>query len=125
MSNGRILIMDDEEIIQDVLSNMLDFLGYEVEIAVDGVHAIEKYKLAAQTGKSFDAVIMDLTVPGGMGGEKAIQDLLKLDPEAKAIVSSGYSTDPVVLNYSEHGFKGVINKPFKIGDLKTVLQELL
>jgi two-component system cell cycle sensor histidine kinase/response regulator CckA len=125
MSNGRILVMDDEEIIQDVLSNMLDFLGYEAEIASDGAQAIEIYKQAAQSGKSFDAVIMDLTVPGGMGGKEAIQELLELDSGVTAIVSSGYSTDPVVLNYSEYGFKGVINKPFKIEELRTVLQELV
>ena len=125
MSNGRILVMDDEEIIQEVLSNMLDFLGYEVEIANDGVQAIEKYKQAAQSGKSFDAVIMDLTIPKGLGGKEAIQDLLELDSEVTAIVSSGYSNDPVVMNYTEYGFKGAISKPFKIEELKKVLQELV
>ena len=117
--------MDDEEIIQEVLSNMLDFLGYEVEIANDGVQAIEKYKQAAQSGKSFDAVIMDLTIPNGLGGKEAIQDLLELDSEVTAIVSSGYSNDPVVMNYTEYGFKGAISKPFKIEELKKVLQELV
>ncbi|HOO37199.1 MAG TPA: response regulator [Deltaproteobacteria bacterium] len=125
MSNGRILVMDDEEIIQEVLSNMLDFLGYEVEIANDGVQAIEKYKQAAQSGKSFDVVIMDLTIPNGLGGKEAIQDLLALDSEVTAIVSSGYSNDPVVMNYTEYGFKGAISKPFKIEELKKVLQELV
>ena len=125
MSNGRILIMDDEEIIQDVLSNMLDFLGYETEVAIDGAQAIEKYTQAAQSGTSFDIIIMDLTIPGGLGGKETIRDLLKLDPEVKAIVSSGYSTDPVVMNYAEYGFKGVINKPFKIDELKSILLELV
>ncbi len=117
--------MDDEEIIQEVLSNMLEFLGYDVEIANDGVQAIEKYKQAAQSGKSFDAVIMDLTIPKGIGGKEAIQDLLELDSDVTAIVSSGYSNDPVVMNYSEYGFKGAISKPFKIEELKKVLQELV
>jgi two-component system cell cycle sensor histidine kinase/response regulator CckA len=124
MGKGRILVMDDEEIIQDVLSNMLDFLGYEVEIASDGTQAIEKYKQARSSDKSFDTVIMDLTIPGGVGGKEAIQDLLEIDPDINAIVSSGYSTDPVVVNYQDYGFKGVINKPFKIEELSKVLEQL-
>jgi two-component system cell cycle sensor histidine kinase/response regulator CckA len=124
MAKGRILVMDDEEIIQDVLSNMLDYLGYDVEIASDGTQAIEKYKQAKSSDKTFDAVIMDLTIPGGVGGKEAIQDLLEIDPHIYAIVSSGYSNDPVVVNYQEHGFKGVVNKPFKIEDLTKVLEQL-
>ncbi len=125
MSKGRVLVMDDEEIIQDVLSNMLDFLGYEVDIAGDGAAAIEKYKQALQTDKSFDLVIMDLTIPGGLGGKEAISDLLGIDPDAKAIVSSGYSNDPVVLNFRDYGFKGVVNKPFKIEELTRILEEFI
>lgn len=117
--------MDDEEIIQDVLSNMLDFLGYDVEIASDGAQAIEKYKEAKLSEKSFDAVIMDLTVPGGMGGKEAIQDLLAIDPDVRAIVSSGYSTDPVITNYQEYGFKGVVAKPFKIEELSKTLEQII
>jgi len=125
MSKGRVLVMDDEEIIQDVLSNMLDFLGYEVDIAGDGAAAIEKYKKALQSDKSFDLVIMDLTIPGGLGGKEAISDLLGIDPDARAIVSSGYSNDPVVLNFRDHGFKGVVNKPFRIEDLTRILEEII
>lgn len=125
MSKGKILVMDDEEIVQDVLSNMLDFLGYEAEIAGDGTQAIEKFKQARLSDNPFDAIIMDLTIPGGVGGRDAIQDLLKVDPEVKAIVSSGYSTDPVVTNYREYGFKGVVNKPFKLEDLRQVLEQLV
>jgi len=125
MSKGRILVMDDEEIIQDVLSNMLDFLGYEVDIAADGATALEKYKQALQSGNSFDLVIMDLTIPGGLGGKEAISDLLGIDPDAKAIVSSGYSNDPVVLNFRDYGFKGVVNKPFKIEELTRILEEFI
>ena len=122
MSKGRILVMDDEEIIQDVLSNMLDFLGYEVEIASDGTQALEKYKQARESDKAFDMVIMDLTIPGGIGGKEAIKDLLELDPDTTAIVSSGYSNDPVVINFAEYGFKGAVSKPFKIEELKTALK---
>jgi CheY-like chemotaxis protein len=121
MGKARILVMDDEEIIQDVLSNMLDFLGYEVEIASDGRQAIDMYLKARDGQNPFDALIMDLTIHGGMGGKEAIKDLLDVDPHVKAIVSSGYSTDPVVTNFRDFGFKAVINKPFKIEDLKDIL----
>lgn len=125
MRKPRILVMDDEEIIQDVLSNMLDFLGYEVEIASNGTQAIDMYVKAKETQKPFDALIMDLTIHGGMGGKETIKDLIKIDPEVKAVVSSGYSTDPAVTNFQEYGFKGVIAKPFKIEDLSSVLKRII
>ncbi len=121
MGKARILVMDDEEIIQDVLSNMLDFLGYEVEIASDGKQAIDMYMKAREAQNPFSALIMDLTIHGGMGGKDAIKDLLQVDPGAKAIVSSGYSNDPAVTNYQEYGFRAVISKPFKIEELKEIL----
>ena len=121
MGKARILVMDDEEIIQDVLSNMLDFLGYEVELASDGRQAIDMYVKAREAQKPFNALIMDLTIHGGMGGKEAIKDLLKVDPDVRAIVSSGYSTDPAVTNFQEFGFKAVIAKPFKIEELKEIL----
>ena len=125
MGKARILIMDDEEIIQDVLKNMLEFLGYEAEVASDGVQAIEMYRTAMEASNPFNAVIMDLTIPGGKGGRETVKDLIALGPGAKAIVSSGYSTDPAVVNFREHGFVGVISKPFKIEDLSSVLKGLL
>lgn len=125
MGKARILVMDDEEIIQDVLSNMLDFLGYETEIAPDGEKAIDLYRTAMESGKPFDALIMDLTIHGGMGGKEAVKELIKLDPSVRAIVSSGYSTDPAVTNFQEYGFKGVISKPFKIEELGDVLKRVV
>ncbi len=125
MRKPRILVMDDEEIIQDVLSNMLDFLGYEVEVASNGTQAIDMYVKAKETLKPFDALIMDLTIHGGMGGKETVKDLIKIDPDVKAIVSSGYSTDPAVTNFQEYGFKGVIAKPFKIEDLSSVLKRII
>jgi CheY-like chemotaxis protein len=125
MGKARILVMDDEEIIQDVLSNMLDFLGYETEIAPDGEKAIDMYRTAMESGKPFDALIMDLTIHGGMGGKEAVKELIKLDPNVRAIVSSGYSTDPAVTNFQEYGFKGVISKPFKIEELGDVLKRVV
>jgi CheY-like chemotaxis protein len=125
MEKARILIMDDEELILDVVSSMLEYLGYEVELSRNGQEALEKYRAAIQDGKPFGAVIMDLTIPGSRGGKDVIQDLIKLDPAVRAIVSSGYSNDPVMSNCSEYGFKGVIKKPFKMEELSEVIGQTL
>jgi len=117
--------MDDEPGIRDVVTKMLKLIGHEVEVASDGTEAIALYQEACQSDRGFDAVLLDLTIPGGMGGEEAIRTLLKIDPEVKAIVSSGYSNDPVVADYKKHGFSGVISKPYLMTDLKEVLQEVL
>jgi two-component system, cell cycle sensor histidine kinase and response regulator CckA len=125
MGKGRILIMDDEELIRDVVSSMLEYLGYEVELSSDGQEAVAKYRESMQGHKRFDAIIMDLTIPGGKGGQEIIRDLLELDPEVKAIVSSGYSTDPAMSNYTEYGFKGAVKKPFKIEELDCAVDAVL
>ena len=124
LSNGP-LVMDDEEIVRDVTGEMLNILGYEVELTIDGSEAIELYSRARECGQSFEAVILDLTVPGGMGGKKAIKKLLEIDPEVKAIVSSGYSNDPVMAEFREYGFRGFIAKPYKIQELSEVLHRLI
>lgn len=113
----RILIMDDEEIIRDVAGDMLRYLGYAVETSSDGKEMLEKYMGAKMAGEPFALVIMDLTIPGGMGGKEAIGRLLEADPCAKAIVSSGYSTDPVISDYTGHGFKGAVAKPYRVAEL--------
>jgi CheY-like chemotaxis protein len=125
MAKARILIMDDEELILDVVSSMLEYLGYEVDLSRNGQEALEKYSAAIQSGKPFSAVIMDLTIPGSRGGKDVIQDLIKLDPAVRAIVSSGYSNDPIMSNCREYGFKGVIKKPFKMEELSEVIQQTL
>jgi two-component system, cell cycle sensor histidine kinase and response regulator CckA len=125
MAKARILIMDDEELILDVVSSMLEYLGYEVELSKNGQEALDKYSAALQGGKPFGAVIMDLTIPGSRGGKDVIQDLIKLDPEVKAIVSSGYSNDPIMSNCGAYGFKGVIKKPFKMEELSEVISQTL
>lgn len=125
MAKGRILVMDDEELIRDVVSSMLEYLGYEVELSSNGEEALQKYSKALQGEKRFDMVIMDLTIPGGKGGKEVIRELLELDPGVKAIVSSGYSNDPVMANCTEYGFRGVVNKPFKIEDLAKALEQVL
>ncbi|KGM98092.1 histidine kinase [Clostridium novyi A str. 4552] len=122
---SRILIMDDEEDIRNVLKSMLNYLGHTVEVSKDGKEAIFLYKKSLENNNPFDIVIMDLTVPGGMGGEETIKHLLKIDSNVKAIVSSGYYSRGVISNYKEHGFKGVINKPYTIEELSTELNNIL
>jgi PAS domain S-box-containing protein len=118
---GRMLLMDDEEMVRDVAGEMLRHMGYSVEFAKNGVEAIELYKIAKESGEPFDAVILDLTVPGGMGGKEAIEKLLEIDPNVKAIVSSGYSNDPVMSDFRRYGFRDVVAKPYKIKELGKTL----
>ncbi len=122
---GRVLIMDDEEDVRQTTGDVLKRLGYSVEFAADGAQAIELYQKARETGTPFDAVIMDLTVPGGMGGREALEKLLVIDPEVTAIVSSGYSNDPVLADYNRYGFSGAITKPFRISDLGEMLHAVV
>lgn len=117
--------MDDEEMVRLVARTMLKRIGYEVESATDGAEAIELYKKAKESGQPFDAVIMDLTVPGGIGGKEAIKRILDVDPEVKAIVSSGYFNDPVMADFKRYGFCGVVAKPYTIGELSKVLSALM
>lgn len=119
---GRILVMDDEELVRNIVERLINLMGYEVSIARDGKEAIEIYKKAKCLNEPFNAVIMDLTVPGGMGGKEAIEILLEVDPDVKAIVSSGYSNDPVIANYKQYGFRGAIKKPYRIQEMSEVLQ---
>lgn len=122
---GRILVMDDDEMVLDVSRKMLQHLSYRVSTAASGDEAVEKYRSALESEEPFDCVIMDLTIPGGMGGEKAIQKLKELDPHVRAIVSSGYSNDPVMSKYLDYGFLGVATKPFRLEDLESVISRVL
>ena len=122
---GKILFMDDQKNIRSMVKQMLNSLGYEIELAEDGMKAIELYKKAQQKEHPFDVVILDLTVPGGMGGVDAIKKLIELDSEVKAIVSSGYANDPIMSGFKEYGFSGVMAKPFDIEELSVVLYQIL
>ncbi|NTW58349.1 MAG: PAS domain S-box protein [Nitrospirae bacterium] len=122
---GRILIMDDEEIIRDTAGRILQASGYDVESARDGREAVERYRSARDAGRPFSAVILDLTVPGGIGGRDALQILLQMDPAVKAIVSSGYSQDPVMTNYRDFGFLGVIVKPYRVHEMSEVVSKVM
>jgi len=115
--NARILVMDDEENICKTVKSMLEKTGCKVETVEDGERAIEIYMDSFSKSEPFDIVIMDLTIPGGMGGKDAAKELLALDPDAKIIVFSGYSTDPIIANYQEYGFSGRLEKPFTIINL--------
>lgn len=104
---------------------MLNSMGYEAVFATDGAQAIEMFRDAQQSQSPFDLVILDLTVPGGIGGAEAITELLKMDPNVKVIVSSGYSNDPVMANYQDYGFCGVIPKPYTRAQMAELLNKIL
>lgn len=123
--SGRILIMDDEEIVREVAGEMLNLIGFDVDFALHGEEALQKYSEAQMNGKPFDVVIMDLTVPGGMGGGEAIKKLLEIDPEVRAIVSSGYSNNPIMANFKDYGFKGMVSKPFHFDEMQKILESIL
>jgi PAS domain S-box-containing protein len=122
---GKILVMDDEFSIRELVGKVLTGSGYEVEFAEDGAKAVEMYKNAVSSGEPYDAVLLDLTVPGGVGGAEAVKELLAVDPNAKVIVSSGYSTDPVLANYKSYGFRGFIKKPFHIANLTKTVRAII
>ncbi len=124
VSDKYILLMDDEEMIREVAAELIEVLGYKVETAKDGAEALEKYIENKKKGKPFDVVIVDLTIPGGMGGMETGERILSLDPEAKIIVTSGYSTDPIMARFRDYGFKGRLVKPFKLEELRQVLNSL-
>lgn len=112
----RVLLMDDEEIIRRVAGAFLQRFGHEATLVADGAHAVRTYAEARERGEPFDLVILDLTVPGGMGGLETVTQLRALDPQVNAVASSGYSSDPVLANYQAHGFRAILPKPY---DLKT------
>ncbi|SMC36831.1 His Kinase A (phospho-acceptor) domain-containing protein [Desulfocicer vacuolatum DSM 3385] len=123
--HGKILIMDDEEMVRKVVGELLKHMGYAPDFAKDGVEACRKYQEAMANNDKFKAVIMDLTIPGGMGGKEAVQHILEIDPQAKVIVSSGFSTDPVMADYKSYGFSGVVAKPFMVQELSDVLCKII
>ncbi len=123
--SGRILVMDDEDMIINMATRILARLGYETAHARSGGDAVDLYRQALSTGQPFDAVILDLTVRGGMGGEEAIRHLIDIDPRVKAIVSSGYSDSPVMQNYGPYGFVATAAKPYSLSELSRVLDRVL
>jgi len=121
----RFLVMDDEQIIRQVTAEMLHSLGHTVEFAGSGEEALKKYERQKNTGRLFDIVILDLTVPGAMGGRETIEKILKINPQAKVIVASGYSNDPILADYEKYGFKGKIIKPFRMEEFKQAIEQVI
>ncbi len=122
---GRVLVMDDEKMIRKVAGDMLHLLGYEAEFAADGHEAIALYAKEMESGEPFAAVILDLTIRGSMGGKEAVKKLLELNPQVRAIVSSGYSNDRVLANHCAFGFVGVVAKPYRLEELGEVLSQVI
>jgi len=123
---GRILLMDDEDMVLEVATRMLRHIGFsDIHTAAEGKEAIDAYRKAMDDGNPFNIVIMDLTVPGGMGGENAVKTLLEIDPGVKVIVSSGYSSGPVLSDYKNYGFSAVVGKPYTVDELEHALDEAI
>ena len=122
---GRILIVDDEEAIRDLVEFTLDRLGYKVSQAESALEGVELYRQKLEAGERFDAVILDLTLPGGMGGKEALKRLIEIDPTVNAIVSSGYAMDATMRRYQDFGFRGVIAKPYEAAELGKIVHEVI
>ena len=123
-STKKILVMDDDEMVRYILSQMLTHLGYATRFASEGGEAVALFTAAMEDGEPFDAVILDLSVQSGMGGKDAVAALRAISPDIRALVSSGFSTDPVMSEYEAYGFCGVLEKPYHMVVLKRVLDEL-
>ncbi|WP_020674592.1 hybrid sensor histidine kinase/response regulator [Geopsychrobacter electrodiphilus] len=122
---ARILVMDDEQAICDIVKDLLEDIGYKVETVANGALALDRFRQTLDAGMPFDLVILDLTIPGGIGGKDVVRQILALHPQAKAIVSSGYADDPVMANYRDYGFKGIAAKPYNLGALEDLVKEVL
>lgn len=124
-SKGKVLLVDDEEIIIDVSKEVLRFLGYDAVFAREGRAAMDLYRQEKEAGRPFDLVIVDLTMPEGMDGRETIEKLREYDSSVKAVVSSGYANDPVVQDFGRYGFAGRLTKPYRINEMKAILEELI
>ena len=122
---GKILIMDDDKPIRDLVSQLLSWLGYEVQSASDGTETLALYQSAKTSGQPFSAIILDLAIPHGIGGKKTVKMLQEIDPQVKVIISSGSTRDPAMLAYEQYGFCGVLPKPYSPEELRAVLQRVL
>jgi PAS domain S-box-containing protein len=122
---GRLLVLDDEEAVREIAKVILEELGYTVECVSNGIEVLPLWQLKKAEGFPFSAVVMDLTIPGGLGGKEIIGQLIEADPDAVAIVSSGYATDPVMVNYRQHGFSAALIKPYRAQEMSRIFHELL
>ncbi len=122
---GRVLVIDDEDAIRDLVEFTLTRLGYDVSQAATALQGIEIYQEKLRAGKRFDLVILDLTLPGGIGGKEALKKLIEIDPTVNAIVSSGYATDATMSRYQDFGFRGVIAKPYEAAELGKIVHDVI
>jgi CheY-like chemotaxis protein len=122
---GRVLVVDDEEAIRALVDFTLSHLGYDVTQAATALEGVNIYRQKFEAGERFDAVILDLTLPGGMGGKEALKKLIEIDPTVNAIVSSGYATDATMSRYQDFGFRGVIAKPYEAAELGKIVHEVI
>lgn len=125
MRRAHILVLDDEEVVRNMIGAMLESLGHSVKLTSDCVQAMLEYEASLHSDAAYDAVIVDLMIPGGMGGQEVTQELLKMNPAAKIILSSGYATDPVIANYEAYGFTARVIKPYRFDDLRKVVAQVL
>ncbi len=125
LPSSRIMVMDDEELVRDVAEAMLLQLGHKTILVEDGAEALRTYQAQMDNDEPVNAVIMDLTIPGGVGGKDAVQNILAIDPTARVIVSSGYSNDPIMANYQEYGFVAAVVKPYQVNELEKILEKAL
>lgn len=124
-SKGKVLLMDDEQVILDVTNEVLKFLGYDVMFARDGTSAIEMFRQEKAKGSPFDLVILDLSIPEGMGGKETFEKIHASDPAAKIVISSGFTNDPMLTNYAAYGLSGVLAKPYRITEVKALLESMI
>jgi len=122
---GRVLVLDDESLLRELFGQFLFRFGFEVVLTTSGEEAVEKFREAQEQGRPFSLVVLDLTIRGGMGGKDTLQELQKIDPRVKAIVTSGYSNDPVMSQYQKYGFKGMLTKPFNFDELNIIIRQVL
>ena len=125
IKHPKVLVMDDNESVRNVIGSMLEKLGYAVSLSKEGCEAIEQYKNSKALGVAYDVVILDLVIKGGIGGKEACRRLLEIDPSVNCIASSGYPDDPAMMEFERYGFKGSIAKPYSLNCLGEVLQEVI
>jgi CheY-like chemotaxis protein len=124
-SKGKILLMDDEQVILDVTHEVMKFLGYDVMFAKEGAFAVELFTREMMGGRPFDLVILDLSVPEGMGGKEAFEKIREVDPSVKVVISSGYTSDSMMTDYARFGIDGILAKPYRITDIRALLEKLI
>ena len=124
-TKGKVLLMDDDEIIRSAVGNLLEHLGYQVETCGEGWEVLSVYERSLKENNPFDVVVLDLKVSDGLGGKKTMKKLLDIDPKVKGIVSSGFSGESILSDYRKYGFIAVVEKPYKIEKLDEVLVKIM